>query len=465
MPAAGRYLRELVEVLHEEEPDIWLPNMDSQEGEKLQGYMMLRLRSRVLGHKVLAQSAARAEKIMEETFPLSMLTKLNAMMHQVVDCKTEGEVLQLSRSISAMIVAELEEAQKPPEPPQDPESQDDGDGDGAAGQSGDDQGEAEADGPTPPEGSEDGSGEDSGQHVQALTNLLNADAGQFAGGDIGSMLQEQLDQAAAEAIKSAPSQDRTVFMHTVRPDLPLRAFDESGIKASVNAIRSRTRQWVASRAEEDVTHACAGLTIDPSRLALGRLGKPMFRTATDGEAINTAVHFVLDRSSSMSRQIRDAALAVTASMLAFDDPGLVTQVTAFPWSDEHGNPAVALLKAWHEKAAKMAGRIAGLSAAGGTPMAEAILAAGIDVIRRDEDFKIVFVVCDGGPNDLSATLDVIDQLSKAGIAVMGLGIGVDVSHVFGTQNAASIESLDTLAGAVVRLLKSAHMQHDDRAAA
>ena len=63
-------------------------------------------------------------------------------------------------------------------------------------------------------------------------------------------------------------------------------------------------------------------------------------------------------------------------------------------------------------------------------MAEAILFAASDVIRREETLKIVLVVTDGEPNDREATKHIIERARADGITVVGLGIGIDVSPVF-----------------------------------
>ena len=88
-------------------------------------------------------------------------------------------------------------------------------------------------------------------------------------------------------------------------------------------------------------------------------------------------------------------------------------------------------------------------------MAEAILYAASDVIRREETLKIVLVVTDGDPNDRAATKYIIDRSRADGITVVGLGIGVDTSPVFDPQYAATIHDIGELSSSMVKLVKAA----------
>lgn len=95
-------------------------------------------------------------------------------------------------------------------------------------------------------------------------------------------------------------------------------------------------------------------------------------------------------------------------------------------------------------------------------MAEALLFAASDVIRREETLKIVLVVTDGEPNDRDATKYVIDRARADGITVVGLGIGIDVSPVFDTRYAATITNVGELSASMVKLVKAAFEDNRSR---
>jgi cobalamin biosynthesis protein CobT len=87
-------------------------------------------------------------------------------------------------------------------------------------------------------------------------------------------------------------------------------------------------------------------------------------------------------------------------------------------------------------------------------MAEAILFAASDILRRQETLRIVMVVTDGDPNELASTKEVIKTVRAAGVTVVGLGIGVDPSEVFGEPYSATLHDVAELSGAMVKLIKS-----------
>ena len=132
----------------------------------------------------------------------------------------------------------------------------------------------------------------------------------------------------------------------------------------------------------------------------------------------------------------------------------------FPVYGDNGNDCdddegVAVVKHWEETPRALAKRIGSMSVDGGTPMAEAILHAGACILPRRETLRLVMVVTDGNPNELSATQDVIEVLRKSGISVVGLGIGVDPSRVFGSRYSATLSSTTELAGNMVKLVRAA----------
>ena len=212
---------------------------------------------------------------------------------------------------------------------------------------------------------------------------------------------------------------------------------------------------MSSVAEGEVSHSRSGMQIDSSRIWQGRFGGSIFVREDEGIDINAAVSIVIDRSGSMSHTIGHAAQAAVATMLAFDVPGLKTQVSVFPWYGGNRDEGVAVIKRWDESPKQLAGRVASLSTDGGTPMAEAILFAASDVVRREETLKIVMVVTDGDPNDREATKYIIDRARADGITVVGLGIGVDTSPVFDSRYAATITDIGELSASMVKLVKAA----------
>jgi cobaltochelatase CobT len=71
-----------------------------------------------------------------------------------------------------------------------------------------------------------------------------------------------------------------------------------------------------------------------------------------------------------------------------------------------------------------------LSAGGSTPMAEAIWYAAASLCRCREPRKVVMVLTDGQPDDRLSTLDILTRCQRSGIETVGIGLGIDVSHLY-----------------------------------
>ncbi len=490
-PAARRYLSRLVGMMVDDGVGgtSGFPPLDGSESEAsiLQWYMMYRLRHEVLRQEPVAALAAGAIQVAQQRLPTGMLTRLDALMFQVTDCTSEDEVFELADAIIEMIKKEKEQEQeqkRQQQQQQQQSGQEDGqDDDQQQGQSssgsaegdeeedqGGQQGQSDQDSESGGQGSgQSGSSEDGGGDAasgtacgaggtgpgpdmeQALDNLLSM-SDQDVQEDIGEMLQNAINAAASSEGYSGV---RIPMPNVHKALLGTSTVDMTALRASVNATRTRTLQWMSSVAEGDVSHSRSGMQIDSSRIWQGRLGGSIFIREDEGIDINAAVSIVIDRSGSMQHTIGHAARAAVATMLAFDVPGLKTQVSVFPWYDFNRDEGVAVVKRWDENPKQLAGRIQSLTTDGGTPMAEAILFAASDVVRREETLKIVLVVTDGEPNDREATKHVIDRARADGITVVGLGIGVDTSPVFNTKYAATITDIGELSASMVKLVKAA----------
>lgn len=488
-PAARRYLSRLVGMMVEDATQgkgVGFPPVKDTDSESdiLQRYLFYRLRHEVLRQEPLAEVATGALKVARTRLPAGMLTRLDALMFQVTSCASEDEVFELADAIISMIKEEKEkEEERQQQEQQQQTGQPDGsqqqgqpsgadgnpDGghqqgqspgsegmDGQAQEGGQDGNSQEADsgGSSGMTGGAGGSGpENSAEALQQLLGMSDEDVH----ADIGEMLANALNAAAEQETYVGPC---IPMPNAHKAQLPAKPVDMAQLRASINATRTRTLQWMSSVADGEVMHSRSGMRIDPSRIWQGRLGGAIFVREDEGIDINAAVSIVIDRSGSMSQMIGQAAQAAVATMLAFDVPGLKTQVSVFPWYSD-GDEGVAVVKRWEESSKHLASRIACLTTDGGTPMAEAILFAAADVVRREETLKIVLVVTDGDPNDRAATRHVIERARADGITVVGLGIGVDTAPVFEAKYAATIGNIGELSASMVKLVKAAF--EDNRA--
>jgi len=173
------------------------------------------------------------------------------------------------------------------------------------------------------------------------------------------------------------------------------------------------------------------------QLALGD-GR-IFARASVKKSPNTAIHLLLDKSESMSYQVQNtnsqlwesrlsiALEATLALALAFEGiPGVNPGITAFPGIDDES--VFRLLEQGERVRSKVSGF--SLQAKDSTPMTEAIWFGAASLLRCREPRKVLMVMTDGQPNDTLSTLEILQRCRYSGIETVGIGLGIDVSHLF-----------------------------------
>lgn len=63
-------------------------------------------------------------------------------------------------------------------------------------------------------------------------------------------------------------------------------------------------------------------------------------------------------------------------------------------------------------------------------MTQAIWHAAASLLGCREPRKLLWVVTDGLPNDPVSTLDILARCRASGIETVGIGLGVEVGHLF-----------------------------------
>ena len=174
----------------------------------------------------------------------------------------------------------------------------------------------------------------------------------------------------------------------------------------------------------------------------------IFAARRDKQDENTAIVLLTDRSGSMTPEKLSVALQatfVTAEALELL-PGVTCAAGAFPWGRE-----LAELKAFGVK--PRAGYF-NIGASGGTPMAEALLWAGMLLTHRQEERKIVIAMTDGQPDVTAAATNAVTRLRTCGIEVYGIGI-LENSITGWLKESTVIKQIDELPAALISLLKEA----------
>ena len=180
--------------------------------------------------------------------------------------------------------------------------------------------------------------------------------------------------------------------------------------------------------------------LEGKRLHRLRFGETqLFQRHTVKPSPNTAIHLLLDKSESMGYQVTDtrghamgtrlpiALEATLALALALEGiSGVNPGVTAFPGNQDG---SVFRLLDHGQRVRQRAGAFS-VAADGSTPMTEAIWFGAAALLRCREPRKVLMVMTDGQPDDRISTLAILQRCRDSGIETVGIGLGIDVSHLF-----------------------------------
>jgi cobaltochelatase CobT len=212
------------------------------------------------------------------------------------------------------------------------------------------------------------------------------------------------------------------------------------VQGESGKIRAALQGLVQSQTLNRSQHACRGRRLDGKRLhRLPQGDIRVFQRQQAKAAPNTAIHLLLDKSESMGYQVTDSqgqpigsrmpiALEATLALaMAFEGiPGVNPGVTAFPG---HQDDSVFRLLEHGQRVNARTGAFS-LAATGSTPMTEAIWFGAASLLRCREPRKVLMVMTDGQPNDTLSTLELLQRCRDSEIETVGVGLGLDVSHLF-----------------------------------
>jgi nitric oxide reductase activation protein len=431
----------------------------------LYGYVLKRLRVQVLGQVALQPLLTQNEQILKSLFPPQVLQGLNRLLSTVPNgLVSEQDSMDLTDRILAML-NENKPSESMPQPTVKPDETGKVSGETASEEKSEEvqpQEDAATEGDLTKGHIDTASGElteveanpnshtvhrsdtgcDSKSGIEKLEqtygNLLDA---------LSTAEASDIDQDVFETLKAAlalPDQSMSTQLMPVACEPPLN--EVAGLKL-LNRVTSESRKLRATLQglvqSERLRHSRStahGTRLNTHRLARVGLGetrlflKPELKTAP-----NTAIHLLLDRSYSMNAKLLDpqgqtsgTRLAVTLSAslalaLALEGvPGVNPGITAFPGQEAD---SVYRILDYGQRVTSRASAFT-LTASGGTPMTEAIWFGAAALLRCREPRKVLLVLTDGQPDELASTLDILQRCRESGIETVGIGLGLEVSHLF-----------------------------------
>lgn len=424
-----------------------VPTESSHPSAILGSFLSLRLAVDVLGFTSLEIYADAVEAVLESVFPTGAVTRLFGLLSEVPSLDSTQSVVYLVDKILSMLQEEKEKAEdQARQQKQDQDQSPDDDAD-------DGNSLPDVDSNDPDQDQNDDSGADDDTNDQVSDNNLpdvnSSDPDQEAA-TLASVLGAMQDdlcqnfQGIAQQIlagQAEESYDNDVSLplaiDPVRNDvlgqqLLKKALLESG------PIRASLLGLIQSQQQDRTTHKRMGNRIDGRRVTRLLQGDArVFTQHAYRQAQNTAVDIIVDASPSMNitsvsvnaRRIDIAMEAAIALALALENiDGVNPAVTSFPHQD---NVSVTPLLRHGERVRNAAASFNTITHANtSTPLHTALWYAAASVMETVEKRKVILVLTDGEPDDSQLTKAVINRCKTSGIEMIGVGIGIDIQHLF-----------------------------------
>ncbi len=421
-------------------------------------------RHRYRHQKALRTHAKQADKVMRQVLGARFVHRLHGLLTEIPSLASTTDSMALARKIVSLVE---EEAQNPATQPtiseddnpsdveadQDEEHQAQGSESKVQGTQDQEQGSEHNDSGTPNpevETTEDGAGieeqgtpnadaEDVGAGTKSQTRVTE-NQGQDACNALQSTLNatdvdlpEDVFQVVAETLGaesiSSPTLLPTTEPFTGNPFVGRIALQR--VKIHSAKLTARLQGLVQAHTLTRHRSVQRGRSLSPAHLHRAGVGDPrIFRIKEHKVAPDTALHLLVDLSGSMSGgQDRIALDAAMALALALEPINHVSRaVSAFPGLHGQDQNVTAILS-HGERVSTRAGAFV-QDARGGTPMTGALWFAAADLLARSEERKVLLILTDGAPNDVRSAKSLVDQAERAGIEMIGVGIGVNVGRLF-----------------------------------
>lgn len=474
-PGTADDLQQMVNVLSVD--GFWLPSQDGDHPASImQNWLLYKLRHDYLGQTGIADVLAETDRVFRETIPEGVGIKLEALMFDVELCKSTTDVVQLAGKILKMIE---EEADKENEEDQQDQNQDDGSDSQGQDQNQDSGASSGADAQGQDQSSNDGNSQQGGQ---------DQDGNEQGSGTGNQETGEQKDGSAKGAGKNIPGQESVLkqILESGEDDqaqdlgdklaeiLNGMADSSAGVvvankvkaksqghdmqfiqetQASVNALKHRLQIMLQSHARTRVLSCASGNQLRSSRLHTAKLGGNIFQKKIKTVQVNTAVKILLDLSSSMNGAAveiaKRAAFALGMSLESIS--GVKVSVATFPDGDGKWL-SIKDINGFNDSVKSCSKNFSSMSASGGTPLAESLYPAWYDLLKQREPRKILMVITDGQPSDLTKAVATVKSIEKSGVEICGLGIQYDVRHLFARN--ATIKDVSELSQAMFTMMQN-----------
>ncbi|NCD34831.1 MAG: VWA domain-containing protein [Spartobacteria bacterium] len=284
---------------------------------------------------------------------------------------------------------------------------------------------------------------------QELSALLGADKAELPP-TLGSILSTTLEGVSRQG---SVENGITVAVQAAKASSPFAYADIQEAARAAVALRTRLHGLLQTKVETRCAVGRKGRLDTRSLHRLAVSDPRVFRRNQHRQGIDTAVHVLLDCSGSMVRRIHLACTACYAVGKALESMGINVAITAFPAEQlpDGSYTTIAPLVRHGQRVHTSLD----LSAAGGTPMGEALWWTMQEMLSLPEHRKIILIITDGSPDNTECAVRAIAVAEAAGFEVYGIGIGLDYIGNLLPRTSRTIQVLPELSPAMFEVLQKA----------
>lgn len=407
-----------------------IPTRDTHPAGILEAYCLYFLQCKVVGQHAIEDTLVATTAVYEQVIPKGVQVRLAVLLGRAGQLKSTADALVLSREVLRMVEEEAQKEQKKPKEPDEPKPA----RNRAVGASG------------------TGAGNAGGNVLQ---QILDARADDH--------LKDKTDALRADLNAGADQTAPVINVPTALEAINHQASGEMLIKQVASAssrIQSQLMGLVQASQRNGYTTGRHGRQLDTNRLHRLVSGDTrIFRRSAERKHPDTAVHLLVDMSSSMDKLMpsgehvyevaRDAAMALALGLEKIN--GVNPAVTFFCKNSRQ--PVWSVVK-HGQKVSRNAGRFS-FSPDGGTPMTEAIWYSAFELSKTRERRKMVLVVTDGEPNNVGSCQQVVQLCQRSGIEMIGIGVGTGAKVAGLFASSIQIESVNDLKHTLFQLMSDA----------
>ena len=283
---------------------------------------------------------------------------------------------------------------------------------------------------------------------QGIKELLKSQDDDLPGG-LGEIVAAQLEGAVPRNL----SMGLSMAVESPKQLMPLEIDDYYKIRRASAALHARLHSLLQSKTLVRRSGSRHG-KLDTGRLHKISHSAKIFLRNGEKQGINTAVHILLDASSSMRDRIELASQAcygIANSLYKIN--GISVGVTVFP-ADAKMNQVCASICPVLRHGQSLHTNF-NLRPSGSTPMGEAIWWCLAQCYGLKENRKIILIITDGKPDSVENTEKAIEHGKRLGFEFYGIGINHPniMSLLPGTSKV--ITKLDELSPTIFGLLQDA----------